>query len=313
MYIQCWLWTCIIWFLYPHFKIIWQRLYKTTSSKDGGTLLQIKNLINRRNIGKDISGRVNEVEDFLELVISCHLIAAALHFFSMESVTDTPHSNGFSAHVNQMSLPERTKIFRLRMEKIINDYVISREFSAAISAPTGSAVNPHASRIQHEHGFTSAPTPIRQFPHSISNVFHRQHASETIWTAAPDGIFNYASAVLNDGLLLLEFKDAIHEGDGPRIVRCWKVLLMYFHYAKHKNYRLEAFHLLADVGAAASERIAHQLTWCRTINTCGGKGQNIPLDLHMEHLNRVVKDHVSNLGQTLQKSQYYSVARASRG
>ena len=88
---------------------------------------------------------------------------------------------------------------------------------------------------------------------------------------------------------------------------------MYFHYAKHKNYRLEAFHLLADVGAAASERIAHQLTLCRTINTCGGKGRNIPLDLHMEHLNRVVKDHVSNLGQTLQKSQYYSVARASRG
>ena len=66
------------------------------SSKEGGTLLQLKNIINRRNIGKDISGKVNEVEDFLELVINCHLIAAALHFFSMESVSDTPHSNGLA-------------------------------------------------------------------------------------------------------------------------------------------------------------------------------------------------------------------------
>ena len=50
---------------------------------------------------------------------------------------------------------------------------------------------------------------------------------------------------------------------------------MYFQYAKHKNYQLEAFHLLADVGAAASNRIAHQLTWSHVVNTCGGKGHNI--------------------------------------
>lgn len=31
----------------------------------------------------------------------------------------------------------------------------------------------------------------------------------------PDGVFNYASAILNDGLLLLELRDAIREGVGP--------------------------------------------------------------------------------------------------
>ena len=195
------------------------------------------------------------------------------------------------------------------MERIIHDYVISREFIGSISALTSSAVNPHASRVQLEHGFTATPTPVRHFPQSISDVFPRQHASEAIWTAAPDGICNYASAVLNDGLLLLEFKDAMREGEGPRILCCWKVLLLYFHYTKHKNYRLEAFHLLADVRAAASERIAHQLTWCHTINIHGGKRRNVPLDLYMEHLNWVVKDHVSNLGANL----YCSVVRVLRG
>lgn len=37
--------------------------------------------------------------------------------------------------------------------------------------------------------------------------------------ALPDGVFNYASAVLNDGLLLMELRDAIHEGDGETILR----------------------------------------------------------------------------------------------
>ena len=79
-----------------------------------------------------------------------------------------------------------------------------------------SAMNPHASRVQLEHGFTAVPVPIRPFPQSISDVLPRQHASESICTAAPDGTFNYGSALLNDGLLLLEFKDAMREGDGPR-------------------------------------------------------------------------------------------------
>ena len=69
---------------------------------------------------------------------------------------------------------------------------------------------------------------------------------------------------------------------------------MYFQYAKHKNYQLEAFHLLGEMSAAASQRIAHQLT--RSVSTTGCNGKNFSLDLHMELLNRTVKDHVANLG-----------------
>lgn len=140
--------------------------------------------------------------------------------------------------------------------------------------------------------------PLAPSPFSITYIT-KGACREAIWTAAPDGVLDYASALLNDGLLLLEFRDTIREGDGPRILRCWKVLLMYFQYAKHKNYQKEAFHLLAGVSAAALEHIAHQLTWSRVVNTSGGKGKNVPLDLHMEHLNRTVKDHIANLGANI--------------
>ena len=35
-----------------------------------------------------------------------------------------------------------------------------------------------------------------------------------------------------------------------------------------------------------SERLRKQLIWSRFVNTHGREGYNIPLDLHLEHLNR---------------------------
>jgi hypothetical protein len=37
-----------------------------------------------------------------------------------------------------------------------------------------------------------------------------------------DGVFNYAQEVLTFSLLHAEFEDAIKEGDGLRVIRCWK-------------------------------------------------------------------------------------------
>ena len=67
---------------------------------EGRTLLQLWNLIGCRNNGlaTEVKGHVNEIKDFLELVIRCHLVAAALHFFSMSSTDDHPHSNAFPHH-----------------------------------------------------------------------------------------------------------------------------------------------------------------------------------------------------------------------
>ena len=246
----------------------------------------------------------------MELVVKCHLLAATLHYFGMQSMSDSPRTNSFDVQISQRSITERSNIFRSKMEDIIRKYVISKQFSAKVPDPTTSSTNPHLLRIQLEHSYGFVPPQHRRLPPSLTDVLSRDHASESVRKAAPDGVFNYASSVLNDGLLLLEFQDAIKEGDGVRILRCWKVFLMYFFYARHKNYQLEAFHLLAQVSAAASQRIAHQLTWSCVVNTHGGKGKNIPLDLHMEHLNRVVKDNVATLGANVAESSILQCGRS---
>jgi len=94
----------------------------------------------------------------------------------------------------------------------------------------------------------------------------------------------------------MEFNDAVKEGDGERILTCWKYMLMYFKVSHKTKYSIEAFNLLAHYYYIYSERLCRQLLWSRTINVHGKPGKNIAMDLHMEHLNREFKTVVSHLG-----------------
>lgn len=60
----------------------------------------------------------------------------------------------------------------------------------------------------------------------LRSLSDRPIVPHSVMKASPDGVFPYASAVLNDGLLLMVFLDAIKEGDGERIMRCWKFISM---------------------------------------------------------------------------------------
>ena len=100
-------------------------------------------------------------------------------------------------------------------------------------------------------------------------------------TSSP-GIHNYACSFMADLLLVEEFNDAVHEGDGERMLTIWKVLLLNFRATRHTNYAAESVRLIAEALALLTERDAHRLKWCRFINTKGKPGKNISCDLGME-------------------------------
>ena len=114
--------------------------------------------------------------------------------------------------------------------------------------PADNRGNPHYQHVCHEHSYTPfiQPRPNR-LPSTITQVLDQSEATQAIHRVGVDGVYNYASAVLNNGMLLFEFRDAIKEGDGPRILRCWEPTLIYFHHARHHNYTAEAIRLSATV------------------------------------------------------------------
>lgn len=97
-----------------------------------------------------------------------------------------------------------------------------------------------------------------------------------------DGIVNYAQVLCHHASLALEFMDAVSEGDGNRVCRCWKIFLLHFHPNGHTKYAWEALRLHFQL-ATLPLPVAHHLKWGRFVNTHGGQCRNISCDLHNEH------------------------------
>lgn len=119
----------------------------------------------------------------------------------------------------------------------------------------------------------------------------------------------YAVDFLTIGLLWQGYHNAIRCGDGNRILTYWKFLTVVFKSEHHVNYAKEGFLLLAQSLLLSSRKTA-ELKWCRTINTHGLPNKNILVDLHIEHLNRQLKDMMRNLGSNITPESVQCTSKA---
>lgn len=115
---------------------------------------------------------------------------------------------------------------------------------------------------------------------------------------------------MDHGLLYMNFTDAVAEGDGDRIIRCWKFLLLHFFSdSRSTKYAVEALYLQLQQQALLSPRQAYRQRWNRGVNNHNGSGKNVPLDLEVEHDNNAIKEGIRKLGPNL---TYGSVSRCAR-
>jgi hypothetical protein len=243
-------------------QVIWSRLYNAASQQDGGTLYQLRNLINRRNIKKDPSKDVAASEDFFLLITEAHVLSAFMSVIGMAAIDSSPHSEYFPDGCTELNTSQRCKILLSCTRQIVNKFV--------------------------DLSYCEKLNVNKQYDH----------------------VYAYASEILTLGLLLMEFEDSIKEGDGLRIIRCWRYFLLLFKSTKHVNYAIEAFNLLMQCDVMLSPRMAMQLIWSRTVNTHGQAGRSIPCDLHMEHMNRIVKVSMKGLGSNITQKAIERVGKS---
>ena len=146
----------------------------------------------------------------------------------------------------------------------------------------------------------------------VDFTFHKEkiNTCKTISPSDLDLVYSYATEVLSLGLFFQEYSDAIREGDGTRVLRCWRYILPLFIASHRTNYSIEAFNILYQYHFMLSPRQAEQLIWSRFINTQGRPGRNVPCDLHIEHLNRLVKGAIGSLGSNKTEKCIKRVAKA---
>ena len=235
-------------------------------------MYQLRNLINRRNIVKKPVDAVAACEDFIVLVTEAHILSAAMTLFGMKNLDDHPTEEYFPEKSEELGSLQRRNIFILATKHLVHEFVDN-------TIPVEKPGNNDPS--------SEAPAP--------KNV---------------DCVLSYACDLLSNGLLLMELNDAIHEGDGNRIVRCWRYMFLIFKATNRTNYSIEAFTMLMQLTYLFSPRMVQQLKWNRTVNVHGREGKNISADLHMEHKNRECKTIISGMGPNVTEQSIQRVARA---
>lgn len=249
-----------------------------------------------RQLPSKVKDDPSSVERIFDVVLDSHIVAAALTLFGMDDVTSQPTINVDLAKLKIEQWGYLSQVIQEFIIQFILTFVQQPIVVTEDSKPSESIKTNASKDVQ--------PTPSgAKTRKGASNMYSRgtktrKGASKDVQpiqnNAKEDYILNYACSVLGHILLARNFRDASRENDGARTIRCWKFFLLnYRAESSRSKYAIEAFHLLAQIYALLSPRIAHELFWNRTVNVNGGAGNNIPLDLHLEHLNRVFKDNIN--------------------
>ena len=65
----------------------------------GGTLFQLRNMLNRRNISTSVKANVNAWEDFMDVITKGHILTAALEYLGMTSLDGVPDPSKIDTNI----------------------------------------------------------------------------------------------------------------------------------------------------------------------------------------------------------------------
>ena len=99
------------------------------SSVEHGTLYQIRNIINYTNVGKIPKHCFNLCDDFLETVITGHILCASLKVFGMATLDDQPHDDLITSHE---TVDDRESLL-MSLSKRVVDKFICQSFNSPLN------------------------------------------------------------------------------------------------------------------------------------------------------------------------------------
>jgi L1 cell adhesion molecule like protein len=229
----------------------------------------------------------NSVRDFFQVHVEAYIISATMSYWNISSTS--------ASFVPETILNSDDKVKQDWLYSKVHDFAKHLIFYDPKCHATLLELNGpfkcdvcdkvyqlHAAFIRHQRKI-----------HNI-NFDSRSSSEQTI--PDEDHVYNYGCVTISLGLLLRNFHDAVHEGDGNRIVRVWKFLLLLFRGYNKTKYAYAALHLQAEIKALLSESKAHELIWNRTVNDRYGSGNRKSNDLKMENLNLIAKESYRHAG-----------------
>ena len=129
-----------------------------------------------------------------------------------------------------------------------------------------------------------------------------------------DFLKNYSLCLLKYYLILLDYKDAVKEGNGERLATLHKVFLPYF--KSLPGFNAHAIEMLTSVvqnDIFLTNAEAFHCKWASTPNWKGGSRKNIEIDLLQENRNEDIKKSIKMMGANKRVSAIERSSRSSGG
>ncbi|KAI8511021.1 hypothetical protein Bbelb_119370 [Branchiostoma belcheri] len=294
---------------------IHHRLFlKEESAREHGTLCANFNKIKRSNAKQGPDKSYNAYKEGVTTETSSLFIGATMKCFGMENIEDEP-ADFILADVTEWTKEQQQAWLHDTVGKVVDTFIMQTEGSTLADLRAG--VEEEA-RPRHP---CREPGCDRSYVYKKARLKHERnvhgldfgepdHKEELTAKPPPrDYKKQHTEARLSFGLFLEDMQDAVREGDGERLLRLYTVALLYYRAYGHTQYAYSTLLLTVQVSAILTPAKAHRLTWNRFYNGKGGRGKNIALDLHLEHLNNLLKSFLKGLGPNLTEA---SAARISR-
>ncbi|XP_076156808.1 uncharacterized protein LOC143139878 [Alosa pseudoharengus] len=253
----------------------------------------------------------NAYKEFVHKDTTALFLAAAMELFGLQDVTEIP--DGFVPLDVNNGLPQLKRSWlHEKVGQVVDTFVM-------MTGVTEAATQRQATTQQRQQFPCRADGCGNMYVYAKARETHekKKHglvapsdsSSENVSPTNQDHQKHHAEARLGFGFFLLDLQDAVREGDGERLMRLYKVALLFYKAYGHSQYAYSTFLLTLQINVTLSPRMAHSVTWNRFWNGRGRKGKNIPLDLHLEHLNNFLKSFMRGLGPNMSEM---SAARISR-
>ncbi|XP_035697515.1 uncharacterized protein LOC118430637 [Branchiostoma floridae] len=115
-------------------------------------------------------------------------------------------------------------------------------------------------------------------------------------STADDSIYSLSTSLLYHLMLYVDLRQSIRYKNGAAIIAHWRYWLPTLLGTGRSQYSSEAANLLANLASDWSEEMAALATNNRTVNLHGREGHGKPIDMLVEHYNKILKTVLKRSG-----------------
>ena len=162
------------------------------------TSKQLQNLLQRHKIPKEVKKDFRAVNDFTQLLVDSHVIAAALDFFGMDSLESEPTKNKLPSASRKS---DKLKYIKRTVGKFVDKYVLNFEAESSTLLSNEEKEQPRERNKQQRKRSEQQQKRNEQSQKTSGQPQTGNEEDQTTTTKQKDGLFNYACRLLSYGLL----------------------------------------------------------------------------------------------------------------